>query len=108
MRNRKRQTGVSLWVFVALALGCGTTPGPPADDDGRSDRLEVNDSLRAACPYDTDARIRSLILLTEDDRKSGWQKSDEIDDILLVCSQMVDASGCLTCGMAIIDQVYGD
>lgn len=90
-------------IFLAAVLGlcpglvCGVNDTPIG-------RLAVNDHLRAACYYLTDAEIESMIQLAEMDRQAGWPYETEIALGLGVCE---GESQCIVCGSAIIAQVYG-
>jgi len=99
---------------LLTVLGCGADPLQQAAQQTPDDRLAVNDRLRTACPYMTDLNIEAALIAYEQDRLSGLPKADAIAAVIDACSQLVgvpDAaatwSECQTCGIVVIDQVYG-
>lgn len=113
----KRLTIISL--LCSLPLGCGTSiPGFP------DTRLEVNEGLRAQCPYFTDQFIHASLSIAETDRQAGVSKHDDLGSAIAGCMQGCDqacqqapnctvtisaqcSASCLICFTAIVDQVYG-
>ncbi len=75
-------------------------PAPP--------RLGVDDALRAACPFLSDAEIRDLLEECEYYRLMGLTEQQQLDAMLLEC--MPSAAGrlnpCQTCAVAVLRQIY--
>ena len=90
--------------LVILATGCGGS----FPDAGR---LEVNDELRLSCPQWNDQQIAGALLAIEADRTSGFTKEFEVYSWMSSANQAGGDSEAtligITCGMAIINQVYG-
>jgi hypothetical protein len=98
---------MSLRRLAFAVLGIGLLVGGCAPGVGR---LDVTPALRAACLgfVANDAQIEALI--TEQMRVEGTNKWDAIDATFIACdSPYPDIRlACQTCGIALIDQVYGE
>ncbi len=97
-------------VFVSLGLALGLAAGgcPPV-----TGRLDVNDTLRAACGdyIGSDAGIETFLTLTEDERLKGYTKSDMLARNNDNCGIATTADvyiDCMACSTAVVDQVYGE
>jgi len=87
------------------AAGCG---GDPLLMD--PDRLTVTNTLRIACSVTqpTDEEIQNSIDGAEEVRLMGYTYEQLIDNVTQGCiGQGIDVADCTTCGIAIVDQVYG-
>lgn len=110
-----------LWVCIAILfpLGCGTTGVGMPDP-----RLEVNDTLRQACPDTSDGLISALLIEVDAIREQGATRLDTLQIELNNCESGCDEACtldpstcdgavqiqcrevCATCTAAIVDQVY--
>ena len=81
---------------LPLLLGQSCVPAP------KPDPLEVNDTLRQACPSLDDAKIRTLLIAIQTDEEQGFTKVQELQGSLAPCRD----PECITCNTAAIEQVY--
>ena len=94
-------------VAVAVVIGlCGCGTGAPIDPA----RLEVNETLRGACPF-ADDFISIFIQAVEEDRLNGWTPAGEFNAVAPVCINEAPtpeiSAQCGVCITALINQVYG-
>lgn len=96
-----------LCVVLAMGLGTLSVGGcPPVEG-----RLDVTDDLRQACSgFATDPQIEVLITETETDRINGWTKQEVFASTEMICYAYTSdvALACMTCGSAVLDQVFGE
>ena len=91
-----------LIIVVLLGLaGCSDGGVGQLDTQGR---LDVTPRLRRACSGITDALIDALIVSQEDIRLLGASKTQQLNRAVEDCLDI--STLCLTCSIAIIDQVY--
>ena len=95
---------LALVVMTAIcAMGQLCAPPEPYPVEDYAGRLELNDTLREACPSLSNADILDTIVIMETDRLAGFSPSEEFASVVNVCS----TQECVVCVSAIIDQVYG-
>jgi hypothetical protein len=82
-------------ILLTLTLGCGTGIGAPSAADICRDAGFSS------------AEITALVTLLESDRDAGISKREQLAVLVVTC-QDVPFPGCLPCGTALIDAVYGD
>lgn len=89
---------MKLWtVIIALSLvGCSSSPG---------DRLAVNDELRTDCVgvAGGDPIIAASIAVIEQSRLDGGSFSGAVATVTQSCT----FADCITCGVAVVNQVFG-
>lgn len=90
-----------LMVLILAACGCSGEAVGQLDTQGR---LDVTPRLRRACPGFTDGEIDVLIVLVEDVRLFGDSRGQQLDAVFEECPN----SSCVTCNIAIVDQVYDE
>jgi hypothetical protein len=86
----------------AFVMGC-----PIADP--QVGRLEVNNELRQACWWLSDAEIQTQLAIIEADRQYGWSYVAESRIAYEACVEYggLVAPECIECSAALITQVYG-
>lgn len=94
-------------MFGALALIALMMGGCPAPADYDWDRL------RQACPGVGDDYIDMALTGIEIERDAGWSGGQQLDAFVWGCTSAVEgdldlAYWCLSCGTALVDEVYGD
>ena len=88
-------------VLILASCGCSGDAVGQLDTQGR---LDVTPRLQRACPGITDALIDALIVSQEDLRLLGASKTQQLNKAVEDCLDI--STLCLTCSIAIIDQVY--
>lgn len=86
-------------IFLGAA-GCGDHSPLPSLFPGR---LDISSDLRTLCRFDSDDEIAYGIATIENVRLAGATKAAALS----AAGQACDSDSCLTCTVAIINQVYG-
>jgi len=102
------KVAASLLLVATVCLlpgACGCSPAA-----SNPDRLTVTNDLRIACAVSepTDEEILASITGAEEARLMGYTYEQLIDNVTQGCiTQGIDVAECTSCGIAIVDQVYG-